>query len=90
MKLTGADNGSQLSVVVDHLPYLMIYTISVHQFMSQVRAHVCCVNVCCIHFRELLRCSSADGVFELCAVFEGVAHTLADFEIAEMDGIECQ
>ena len=38
MKLTGADNSGQLSVVVDCVPYLMIYSICVHQFIPQVRA----------------------------------------------------
>ena len=44
MKLTGADNCRQLSIVLHGYPQRMIYTILLEQFALQVRTHICRVN----------------------------------------------
>ena len=53
MQLTGTDNRRQIRVVLHRLPTLMIWAISIHQFVPQVRAHIGRVNVCCVHFSKL-------------------------------------
>lgn len=49
MELTGSDYGRQAWVVVYHLPNLVIDAVGIHQFVLQMRAHIGCVNVGCVH-----------------------------------------